>query len=249
MEDLHWPLTVLTRSIHYKNATNAAQNIGLSQPQISRLINKIEQHLGISLLDKSSPRNTVWTTDARRLAEIYNKSSRSLEFSLTSLKEDRIPKTITIGTLEGLSSLAIKYSQKLFKETSIEQVQLDVFDQNEMESHFLMGDVDLIFTSRAPGKKKFDFNKTLGYQKLESFTGQSSIHVYSPYEHGLVKKKPERKERSFVSNSLAIRSVYLRNGDGVGKLPSDIHETQTKGDLPVLVVGQDYLHRSFWLIV
>jgi hypothetical protein len=246
MEDLHWPLTVLTRSIHYKNATNAAQNIGLSQPQISRLINKIEDTLGLSLLDKSSPRNTVWTADARKLAEIYNKSARTLEISLTNLKEDQIPKTISIGTLEGLSSLAIDYSQRLFAETSLQQIQLDVFDQNEMENQFLTGEVDIIFTSRAPGKKKYNFIETLGYQRLDEFIGDKSTNVYSPYEYGFIKNKSDLKQRSFISNSLAIRGDYLRNGNGVGKLPSDIHQSQTKGDLPVLVVGQDYLHRSFW---
>lgn len=247
MEELHWPLTVLSRAIAYKNATNAAQNIGLSQPQISRLINKIEINLGLTLLDKSSPRNTVWTADARKLAEIYNKSTRSLENSLTNLQEDRTPKTITIGTLEGLSTLAIKYSQRLFSETKVEHVQLDVFDQNEMENHFLMAEVDLIFTSRAPGKKKYTFNKTLGYQRLEEYRGKSSIDVYSPYEYGLIKSKTKDKNKGFISNSLAIRSFYLTEGYGTGKLPSDIHQTPLKGDLPVLAVGQDYLHQSFWL--
>lgn len=245
MEELHWPLTVLTRAIAFKNATSASQNIGLSQPQISRLINKIEKSLGITLLDKSSPRNTVWTADARKLTEIYNKSTRSLELSLANLKEDRIPKAISIGTLEGLSSLAIDYSQRLFKQTSIKQIQLDIYDQNEMENHFLMAEVDLIFTSRAPGQKKYRFNKTLGYQRLEKYNDKKLIDVYSPYEYGLVKKKDENN-KVFISNSLAIRSFYLVEKIGAGKLPSDIHQTPIKGDLPVLAVGQDYLHPSLW---
>ena len=248
MDDLHWPLHILTKAIYYKNATAAAQAIGLSQPQISRLMKKIENELGITLLDKSSPRDTVWTGRARQLAEIYNKSSRYLETAVLKLQKDNRPRNITIGTLEGLSGRAIAYTSALFKNIHDIQVHLDVYDQNEMESRFLMGEIDLIFSSRYPGKKKFIHNKILGYQSLSIIKNRDELFIYSPYEFSRNKKKLENKQ-ILISNSLSIRSNYLENGRGTGIIPSPISKQKKESNLPVMVIAQDYIHHSLWQLI
>jgi hypothetical protein len=250
MEDLHWPLTVLSKAIDYKNMTGASQNIGLSQPQISRLITKIEDSLGLSLIDRSSPRASSWTPQARSLAEIYQQSSRKLEHALETLKEDHFPQTLNIGTLEGLSDLAIKYGKKVLEQTGLKQLHINVFDQNEMESKYLMADLDLIFTSRSIGQKKYLYSKIIGHQSFTQFKGTGPDHVFSPFEHsGLKREKAQKLPKSFISNSLALRSEWLNRFGGKGQIPSTVKkgtDSSLKGTSPVLVIAQDYLHPKLW---
>jgi LysR family transcriptional regulator, transcriptional activator for aaeXAB operon len=77
VEGLHWPLSVLARAVHYKNLTSASSHVGLSQPQLSRLVSQLEKELNVTLLDRSARRKSGWTPAAHRVAQIYAISSKN----------------------------------------------------------------------------------------------------------------------------------------------------------------------------
>jgi DNA-binding transcriptional LysR family regulator len=71
MELLAWELSVISRAVAYKNLSSAAAHVGLSQPQLSRIVQKVEKNLQVQLLDRSSRRSSSWQPIALQLAEIY----------------------------------------------------------------------------------------------------------------------------------------------------------------------------------
>lgn len=249
MEQLHWPLTVLNRSIPYKNLTAASQQIGISQPQLSRLIKQLEESLDVTLLDRSSPRHTTWTPEARKLAEIFNKSEKALQQSIEEFRDGSQQKELSIGCLEGLSPLAKKFGHRLLKNSSVETLHLNVFDQNDLEAKFLVADLDVVLTSRPPNNKKFQYQKNLGHQFLESINDKDSdIRIYSTFEfNSLTNTQRKKKVKRVISNSLFVRRSFQESFGGSTKLPSEILEGKApQGALPVIVIGQDYLSKELW---
>ncbi len=252
MDQLYWPLSVLSRSIHYKNLTGASQHVGLSQPQLSRIIKQLEEEIGISLLDRTSPRHSSWTPEARKLAEIFANSERALSSTLQEFQEDSEQKEIRIGCLEGLSLLAEEYASKVFKGTKVVRVFLNIYDLNQLESKFLSTDLDIIFSSRSPGTKKYDYVKSLGFQVFEKkIEKNSGLNIVSPYEYGQLlrkeKSKKVKEERLLISNSLQIRKSYTKRFGGEASFPSAVK----KGDVPrsavmVVALGQEYLSKKLW---
>jgi LysR family transcriptional regulator, transcriptional activator for aaeXAB operon len=74
---------------------------------------------------------------------------------------------VRVGTLEGLSFIALHMVKGLLENDKVKVVELDVFDQNELEQKFLNGDLDLILSSRTPGKQKFKHLLELGHQTFK----------------------------------------------------------------------------------
>jgi len=242
MQELHWPLTILCRAVQYKNISSAALNIGLSQPQISRLIKKIEEELGLIIIDRSSPRHAKWTPQAHQLANVYERSTKSLEHSLQEISTKQKPKTIKMATLEGLSNHASFVAHGLLKDYGLNQVTLDVYDQNDMEARFISGDLDLILSSRVPADKKTLPSKTIGHQKLEKFKSSGRYVVLSPFENIQVKRKVEK---SLISNSLALRKYWLSEYGGEGVIPGPIKKYKSDDeDLPVMLIGAEQLYQG-----
>ncbi len=250
MDELQWPLSVLSRAIEYKNLTGASQHIGLSQPQLSRIIAKLEAELNLTLLDKASPRNTTWTPVARQLAEIYLKSTRSLTHSILELQDQDKPSHISIGTLEGLKSLAMNFAHEVLEQTTVSSLHLDVFDLNEIEAKFLSGELDLIFSSRVPGKKKLKYQKRIGSQGFEVYETESPYRIFSPYEFDQKKApRPNRGEKHIISNSLNIRRKWIDEWGGSGQLPGPVLPGVESGGTPVMAVANDFLNASLWDLV
>lgn len=248
MHDLHWPLTVLSKAIHYKNITAASTSIGLSQPQISRLIQKLETQLEVRLIDKSSPRNSSWTPQARQLATLFDRSSKTLESAIEQLKEDSRPSIVKIASLEGLALQACKLAKELMESSSVKECYIDVFDQDEMEAKFISGEIDLMFSSRLPGKKKTLPHKIIGYQKLIKSQSEGPYRLFSPFEYSSLtaKKKSGLKGSVIISNSLFIRDHWLNTIGGTGQLPGPLQKKETSSSLPVLLIAQDFIHPEIW---
>jgi DNA-binding transcriptional LysR family regulator len=85
MERISHELSVLTRAVAYKNLSGASQHVGLSQPQLSRIVKKIEETFSIVLLDRGAKRNATWTPTAHRLADFYLKKMRVFERELETI--------------------------------------------------------------------------------------------------------------------------------------------------------------------
>ena len=219
MDSLHWPLSVLSKAVHFKNLTSASAHVGLSQPQLSRLVSQLEREFNITLLDRSARRKSGWTPTAFKLAEIYSKNTRRLQEAMSEALEAQIPTNLRIGTLEGLSFIGMNLSKILFEKSNVKSVELDIYDQDGLEKRFLNGDLDIILTSRSPGKQKYKHLLELGYQSFVNFDGNKELKVLSPHELHTSKKKLADGERMFVSNSLVLRKNWLEKFGGAGVIP------------------------------
>src|ERR1700722_16048239 len=114
MTHLSYPLSVLAKAVAYRNLSSASLHVGLSQPQLSRLIAKLESELNMELLDRRVKRKSSWTPQAIQLAELFTQNQRRLENSIRSLQTNQRARQVHIGTLEGLSEAAIHLAHLLF---------------------------------------------------------------------------------------------------------------------------------------
>lgn len=244
MTHLNWPLEVLSRAVHFKNLSAASSQVGLSQPQLSRLIAKLEDELGLSLLDRQVKRQSAWTKEALKLAEMYHASQVRLTEAIHQLQQSGKMRQVRFGSLEGLLGEALKISKRLF-EYGVQEVHVDVFDQNELEARFLSGDLDLVLNSRTPGRAKWRHSKICGYQTLDKVERSTKFHVLSNTEFARTRRH-KADNKLFVSNSLLARQLWLREYGGVGSLPSEVQTRAKQGLVPVMLIGTEALPADIW---
>ncbi len=242
---------MLARAVAYKNLSGAASNVGISQPQLSRIVSRLEGSLDVVLLDRSSRRNSGWTPVAFKLAELYSRATRNIEAEISKLVGEPQGATFKIGTLEGLSTLALGFAHQLFAAGSVRRVELDVHDLSRIEEIFFKGELDFIFVSREPGRKKFRNTRLLGYQSLDRIESSKATLVMSAFEHQThAKDLPEEGfERLLVSNSLAIRRQWIETYGGTGVIPQPMkREKPASGRRidSVFLVGSDLLQPAVW---
>ncbi len=255
MEALHHELSVLAKAVHFKNISTAASNIGLSQPQISRIVARLEQELEVELLDRGSKRNATWTTAANQLSDLYKSRIRSLNDAIFNLVQDRVPKFLHVATLEGLIPFACDFCHELLSKTELEGLELNVYDLSLLEERFVKHKVDIVITSREPGLKKYKQMKQIGYQKLENMKVSDEFDILSTYQqnqqNSKLHRKPKSKKRTIVSNSLDIRKRWLKDFGGQSVLPSTLHfkkASQTE-EARVILLAQDDFNHQLWKII
>ncbi len=249
MTGLSWNLDVLVKAVHYKNLSAASSHVGLSQPQLSRIVQRLEDDLSMKLLDRSVRRKSAWTLAAHQLAEIHLDSQRRLEHSIRSLQESGHAHLLHMGTLEGLIDTALPLAKAVFDLPAVHLVHLNVYDQNELDEKYLAGDLEVILTSRVPNKAKPKLIKTLGYQSLDWNRSNPSFKVQSSWEFGREKKaqgKQAVSAKALVSNSLHTRRAWLEQYGGEGQIPSTLQRRSQKGMEEVLLVGADGLDGAIW---
>ena len=250
MDNLHWELSVLSKAIHYKNLSAAADHVGLSQPQLSRIVSKLESSLNTVLLDRSAPRKSGWTPVAFKIAEVYFRNSRKLTSDLQELQSDTQITQLTVGTLEGLSNLAISLCNSLFAMTKVHLVEVNVLDLNELKGHFEKDEFDLVFTSREPGRHKYKHVRTIGYQTFEKVESKTDLKVMSPFEFSRqsMRRNQQKVGRILLSNSLAVRKAYVEEYGGVSDFPSEVRHKKTgsSAEHPVYLIGSDLLNPLVW---
>ena len=247
MTQLFYELSVLSKAVAHKNLSSASRHVGLSQPQLSRIIKKIEENFSVVLLDRATKRFATWTPAALKLSDFFNRKMRAFDNELESLVLKTQTKQLVVGTLEGLIPVALPAVKSLF-EVGIRLVELDVFDLDRLESLFSRGELDLIFTSREPGRRKFNYVQTIGYQAIETVQSNSRFQIFSTYEYGAKGEPPRQDARVLISNSLQIRMDWLARFGGTGTLPSEpSRKAKSKKETePVLMVGSDTLSKSIW---
>jgi len=252
MELLHWELSVLSRAVQFQNLSQASCNVGLSQPQLSRIVSKIESNLDVVLLDREARRKSAWTPLAYRLVDRYGRGVRSLTHDIELLLSEGLPEQVRLGTLEGLAGLATQVGSLLTKDKKPHVLEIDVFDLHELESRFLGGKLDLILSSREPGMKKFKNSLRLGFQTLEEIRqGEASMKILSEYELGTQRKsttsKTTQPSRQIVSNSLEVRRLWIGKYGGSGFFPGPVvSERRSPKDLEVLLIATDTFSPRLW---
>lgn len=247
MQHIYYELSVLGKAIHFKNLSAAALHVGLSQPQLSRIIAKIEDELKIVLLDRSAKRKSGWTPVAFQLSLMFEKSSKRLEAELANLSHNQVIAELKIGTLEGLSSFAMNTCHFCFTNVGVAKIYLEIYDLNELEAHFLSGNLDLIFTSKSPGRQKFKYSLELGFQVLEKIQSNKNFAVLSSFENGRNgKKELEDFKHVLVSNSLSFRKEWFNTIGGTGFLPTETKKGKAKEHEPVYLIGSEILNPVLW---
>lgn len=253
IQSLHWQLAVLSKAIHYKNLTGAASHVGLSQPQLSRIIARLEEELGVLLLDRAARRKSGWTPIAFKIADTYFQNSRKLTQSLQQLTTEDHILSLTIGTLEGILPIANEFCRQLFEVVKIQSVELNVYDLNELEEHFEKNELDLMFTFREPGKHKYRHVRQLGFQVVEKSGAGSGPRVFSGFDYAnfihrnTSKRQAAIEQRVLISNSLAVRKHWILEMGGAGILPSEVRRKKTsETDSPVLLMASDMFNTALW---
>ena len=250
MQQIYYELSVLAKAVHFKNLSAAAVHVGLSQPQLSRIIAKIENELNVIILDRSAKRKSSWTSVAFELAQIYENMLKRLEIELQSMTQNQIVSELRIGTLEGLSDFASQLAQMSFEKIQLKKIILDIYDLSELEANFLSGNLDLILTSKWPGRQKFRHVLELGHQQLEKVQTNSRYGVLSTFEHGRANPKEFAAfPHILVSNSLAIRKNWLQTPGGTGSMPSALHKGKAKNTESVLLLGSEILNPKLWSLL
>lgn len=249
LDHLNWELSVLSRAVAFANLSGAAAQIGISQPQLSRIVAKIEADLSINLLDREAKRKSSWTPEAQKLAEIYSNMLMRFRTDVHRLAESTAPTTIHIGALEGMRDAAYRLCDAMYKQHSVNLVELIIEDLDILEERYYKGTLDFLFSLREPNRKKPKRSHIIGYQSVVH-QGQSGIEVLSTFEYATqmttMKRTPGKKR--FVSNSLTARRHWIDTRDGHGTLPSDIYQKPKKkdGEMPVLLIGSDLLPEDVW---
>jgi DNA-binding transcriptional LysR family regulator len=250
IENLYWELSVLTRATAYSNLSMASRHVGLSQPQLSRIVKRIEETLEVTLLNRYAKRKSGWTPAALRLAETFSRSSRLLTSEIETSISGAQMSEIKMASLEGIGTLAQSLGAALLDKDGFQVVELDVYDLSDLEEAFLRGQYDLIFTFREPLNRKFRFEARIGFQTMKAVNPQSRLKVLSQYEFRdqRNKKRSQPNQRFFVSNSLLMRKEWLEHHGGSGHVPSSIHMEPVKElhDQEVLVIGSDLLNPKIW---
>ncbi len=247
MQQLYYEMSVLSKAIHFKNLSAAALHVGLSQPQLSRIIARIEEEMKFVLLDRSAKRKSGWTPAAFQLAEIFEKSAKRLETDLATITKNQKVAELHIGTLEGLSNLALKTCKICFEDVGVRKISLDIYDLNELEANFLSGNLDIIFSSKVPGRQKFRHLEEMGFQQLEKIQSNKKFALFSTFEFGRIKgKEPQDFEHILVSNSLAIRKEWLKTFGGSGFLPTEARKGKAKDHEPIMMIGSEVLNPLLW---
>ncbi len=247
MQDLHYRLSILAKTVQHKNLSAAADHVGLSQPQLSRVISKLEEDLQIVLLDRGVRRKSGWTESAIKIAEVFHQNELQLHNSIQKVMGKQLFATLRVGTLEGLSLLAMNFVRLIYNEIEIKEIHLDIFEISELESKFESGDLDLIFSFKVPGRQKYQNVLEVGYQSIRQIDTDGDFLVYSPYEFSQYKIKGKKANRKvFLSNSLYLRKQWLKKFRGSGFSPSKIALSRSEGTFPLYLVGSDLLSPQIW---
>lgn len=246
LQNLAYEMSVFAKAVQHKNLSAAAVHIGLSQPQLSRLIARIEGELNVILLDRTARRKSGWTQVAQDLAMVFTKGLNRLESEVLAIAQERELAELHIGTLEGLSSIAVQFAKACFEELGMKMVFLDILDFKDLDSQFLSGSLDLVFTVKPPSKQKFNHAIEVGYQQNEKICSDKDIYVCSPFELTGDKKIDADYKHLFVSNSLSLRQKWLHEFGGTGSLPADTHKGRGKGFYSVYLFGSDLINPKLW---
>jgi hypothetical protein len=246
LQNLAYELSILAKAVQHKNLSAAAVHVGLSQPQLSRLIAKIESELNVVLLDRTARRKSGWTPVGQELAMVFTKGLSRLESEMLAIAQERELAELHIGTLEGLSSMAIQFARACFEDLHMKRVFLDILDFKDLDAQFISGSLDLIFTVKPPSKQKYNHAVEVGYQQMEKITSNKDIYVCSPFELTGEKKIENDYKHLFVSTSLSLREKWLHEFGGTGSLPTDTHKGRGKGFYSVYLFGSDLISPKLW---
>lgn len=164
-----------------------------------------------------------------------------------NMSQNQMAAEIHIGTLEGLSNFAMDVCRHCFDEIGVSKIFIEIYDLSELEAHFLSGHLDLIFTSKSPGRQKFKYLMELGFQVLEKIQTNKNYAVLSSFEYSRAGKKEfDDHKHVLVTNSLSMRREWFKQIGGTGFLPTEAKKGKSKEHEPILMIGSEILNPKLW---
>lgn len=248
-ESLFKDLALLEKASHYRTLSMAAQALQISQPHLSRIIQKIEKELNTTLLDRESKKTTVWREEAKVFFVAFQRQQNSFLELLHSLQKKDFYRDLKFVCLEGLAEHTLMAINKFRKSYPAQSFVLDVLDLGELELAFNTGSYDVALTSREPKFARNYYLKNLGYQNFELFHASSNQDVVTHFESN----EKKHQKAFWITNSMAIKKLCIEELNCRGKMPTSIRKnknmklmTQEKNASPVLLLGHSSLDSSIW---
>lgn len=245
MTEIYWPLEVLSRSVHFPNLSTAAEHVGISQSQLSRMLKQLESYFGYQLLDRKIKRKSMWTPEAHQLAEIFLTHNQRLLNQFQQLKARQNITELRMVCLEGVIDLASQMLHKVSKKIPLTSIRLDIFDLDELEERYLREEYDLMLSIHIPNRTKPKYQHTMGFQNPEWVSNKkANTNVYSVFEDHQKKNKRKSQAMTFVSNSLQVRRNWIEQYGGSGQFPSA--ELSSRGEIEVFLLALPSLPENVW---
>ena len=249
----HHELAILVRAVAFPNLSTASTHIGVSQPQLSRVVQKLEEGLGLPLLDRTARRNSGWTRRALGIAEAYARAAARMDAELAQVLEGGTTESLRIGTLEGCIPYTNRMLARLLDSLPLKRLEIDVEDVGGLEEQFLKGGLDVILSLRSPGRKKYRHELELGTQLLEQVRrrplGGREVQLLSSFEAATRSGPGREGALQVVSNSLAVKRHWLEELGGESFIPGELQKRKLPPSEPhvtIWMVGSELLPQSVW---
>ncbi len=229
--------------------SKAAQDLGLSQPAVSKQIQQMEKHLGVPVIDII--RQRVHITEmgnkvlnhARRFEELLHDLNNTVNDSDEELTGD-----IRMGTGTSLVGVAMHNYAQFVKNNPKVSLRLRVGNREQMNSDLLDNKVDMLL---APRDFEYDniesiqlseFNFVIVAHKKNPLVGKPRLkmddladqrfvrYAFSWYEGALLGeffKKHPRTQILDINNIIAVKYA-LRENLGVALLPEYVMDGRDK---------------------
>jgi len=142
MEQLHYLIDISEE----KNITRAAEKLFVSQPALTRYIQKLEKEYGMQLLERS--RNSCELTEAGRLY-LQEKTKiaaieQNLRQGLKSINEKRVSVTIGTGPARGSNTLPAATKRFLKKHPNVD-IKIYVTGELDLIPALAHGELDMAY--------------------------------------------------------------------------------------------------------
>ncbi len=157
LEELQW-FVVLAETEH---VTEAAAELGISQPTLSRALSRLEQNAGVPLFDRVGRRLHL-NEYGRIMLEHARRSLAEVQAALDRIAALRDPDTgrVRLAFLHSLANWYVPEQLRRFRETS-PKIQFDLFQAaaHEIARSILDGGSDIAITSPRPDPADFSWHR------------------------------------------------------------------------------------------
>ncbi|MEZ0357971.1 LysR family transcriptional regulator [Mycobacterium sp. SA01] len=157
LEELQW-FVVLAETEH---ATEAAAELGVSQPTLSRALSRLEQNAGVPLFDRVGRRLHL-NEYGRIMLEHARRSLAEVQAALDRIAALRDPDTgrVRLAFLHSLANWYVPEQLRQFRETA-PKIQFDLFQgaAHEIARSILDGGSDIAITSPRPDPADFSWHR------------------------------------------------------------------------------------------
>jgi hypothetical protein len=246
MEAFSSDIVTVAAATQYRNLTVAAQSLQISQPHLSRLIQKVERQTGIALLNRESKKKSSWTEEGLRFFQEFKRHQDSFSDLVHTFKKLQFYRSLKIVCLEGLAEHTLQSLQKFRQVYATPSLQVDILDLSELDAGFATGAYDVAVSSHPPVAARNSWIKTIGYQHFNIYNKNAKENVVTHFE--LHKRKDRAHE--WITNSLLVKRYCIENFSVAGEMPTKIFEKKKEvNDTPVLLMAHAGMDAKLWQIL